>query len=329
MDMVGGDQVPLFGNATAADAPELVGDALIADGDQSPNANPLSGWIGRLSITEYLSGVMAAGQSHATELLDTTRRLRVSAIAGAAALHNYGRSVAAATPRTFNKARSMARNAPEAIRDYFCIALMGGLALMGATDWDTRRDRIERYTLLPGEQRHYWGTPRYSPRSYSARTPVAFSPNWQAPGPRTANYPSSISADIASRASYQQQSLARDAVSGMPEWLLPLHHQEVERAPAEVTEKQADLAARYLAEFTGASSDIYAAYRHRGLTPPDQHIESIRTHREESARRIIRVRVGSITMGFSGPANDVYGQVGAWREMHPDSTIISDEPVLV
>jgi hypothetical protein len=45
--------------------------------------------------------------------------------------------------------------------------------------------------------------------------------------------------------------------------------------------------------------------------------------------RRIRVRVGSMTMAFSGPTQDIYGRIGAWRTMHPDAEIISDEPLFV
>lgn len=329
MDMTRGNQSPLFANAARTDAPELIGDALVADGDQHHGADPLTGWIGRLSIGEYLSGVMAAGQARAEELLGATRRLHASARAGATALHNYGRSVARSTSRTFNKAGSMIRNAPEAAVDYFCIALMGGLALMGATDWDTRRDRLERYTLLPGEQPHYWGTPRYTQQPYNSPRTVTFGTTWQPAQPHETRHPNVAPTVGISSAAYRQYNGAKGAADGVPEWLSPLLQQHREETRAAVTKEQADLATQYLAQFTGASSDIHTAFRRHSPTPPAQRIESVRDRREESARRVIRVRFGLITMAFSGPANDIYGQVGAWQELHPGSNIISDEPVLV
>lgn len=320
MDMTRDGQSPLFGSAAATDTPELVGDALVADVDRRSAADPLAGWISRLSIGEHVAGAIAAGQARAIELLNTTRRLRVSARAGAAALHNYGRSAAATTSGTFNKAGSMIRNAPEAFVDYLCIALMGGLALMGATDWDTRRDRLERYTLLPGEQPRYWGTPHYSPRPYSPQTPITFSANWQPASSHAASYPDS--APTAIPALYLGLN-AGDPVSAMPAWLLPLYQQEKERAQAE----QADLITRYLVQFVGASSDIFSAAGPHPAAPLTQRTGATREEREAPARRRIRVRIGSITMAFSGPTNDIYGQVSAWQVLHPESRIISDEPV--
>lgn len=330
MDITRRDQSPLFGNVAVTDTVEMVGDVLVTDDDQRRLANPLTGWIGRLSVGEHFSEAIAAGQAQAHELLNNARRLQASAKAGAVAVQGYGRSVAMTTSKNLNRVGLMIRNTPEAVVDGLCLVAMGGLALMGATGWDTRRDRLERYTLLPGEQRHYWGNPL--PPSQPRNLPSAASLNagWQQARPYAPSYPSTASTPVISPAPRQRHD--GDPTNGMPAWLSPLYQQIItpERDQARFTQEQADLITRYLAEFLGGSPRRYPTV----LPLPTavsrtQHLDTARELRTSPTYRRIRVRIGAITMAFAGPVKDIYDQVGTWRDQHPSSVIISDEPVLV
>lgn len=298
MDVPGGDKASLFDTVAGTDAPEIAGDALANDGDQRRIDYPLLSGLGRLSVGEHFSGVIAAGQAQAYEFLDHLRRLRGSARSGAVAIQGYGRSLPAATSRAFNKVRSVIHSTPEAVVDHLCLVAMGGLALLGATDWDTRRDRLERYTLLPGEKPYYWGNPRppqLPVQRQAVHRPLSseFPPVW-------------VNRLRAYQAAASQQA-------------------QVDHHPPTITEELADLHCQHLVQLMSGTHVDYSSWKPiPSFAAMSRRASTTTAERAAPTYRQVQIRNGVITMIISGPTAEVDARIGAYTAAYPGTVILSN-----
>jgi len=301
MDETGSDRPRLIGNGIPAGDLELVEQSTDTAEDQHHAPEQLIGWLGERSIGAHLSGLVNTSQKHAIEIMNRVRSLPVGMRASAVVLQNYGQLAVDSAARTFEKVRALTREAPEATTDYAAIFGMFLLALAGGTDWDTRRDRLDCYTLLPGQQPHYWGNPHaiiQTPRSSST-------------------HPSRLARLLPS-----PKVTIPHAELLLLQQPLP-HHQLTPASSVKVTQQRADLTTQHLVSLMGgahtqypnrASASSFAAIAHR-------------TSNSAARYRRVRVRSGSLTIAVSGPTDGVYGRINAYQAKYPDAVVITDEPM--